>query len=88
MSDGPWRVQYARRAEKDIARLDPPVRKRVLTAAGQLAANPHGLHLRKLSGREGWRLRAGDWRVLLDIDENTRTIKVLRVLPRGRAYER
>jgi mRNA interferase RelE/StbE len=39
-------------------------------------------------GREGWRLRVGDWRVLLDIDENARTIKVLRVLPRGRAYER
>jgi mRNA-degrading endonuclease RelE of RelBE toxin-antitoxin system len=57
MSDGLWRVDFARRAEKDIARLDPPVGRRVLATVGEL-------------------------------DADARTIKVQRVLPRGRAYER
>ncbi|TML96179.1 MAG: hypothetical protein E6G10_27290, partial [Actinobacteria bacterium] len=32
------------------------------------------------------RLRVGDWRVLLRLDRDQRTVYVLRVLPRGRAY--
>ncbi|MCA1677782.1 MAG: hypothetical protein LC777_01945 [Actinobacteria bacterium] len=34
------------------------------------------------------RLRVGDWRVILELDESHRTIVVVRVLPRGRAYDR
>ena len=58
MSEDLWSVYYARRAEKDVARLDPPMRRRVLAAVGQLAADPHSGQLRKLTGQDGWRLRA------------------------------
>lgn len=34
------------------------------------------------------RLRVGDWRVIVALDASTRTIRVKRVLPRGRAYDR
>ena len=40
----------------------------------------------KLSGREEWRLRVGDWRVRLRLDRDQLAVVVLRVLPRGRAY--
>ncbi len=83
-----WSVEYARRAERDIARLDPPIRRRVLIAVSQLATDPHRGQLRKLTGQEGWRLRVGDWRVLVKLDDRTRAIRVHRVLPRGRAYDR
>ena len=33
-----------------------------------------------------WRLRAGDWRVRCRDDHPTRTLEVLRILPRGQAY--
>lgn len=35
-----------------------------------------------------WRLRVGGWRVRFSFDEERRVIVVLRVLPRGRAYDR
>jgi mRNA-degrading endonuclease RelE of RelBE toxin-antitoxin system len=35
-----------------------------------------------------WRLRVGDWRVRFAFDDQQRVIVVLRVLPRGRAYDR
>ncbi len=86
--EGRWIVRYAKRAEKDIARLDPPLRKRVLAALGNLAENPNDGSLRKLKGRPESRLRIGDWRVLLELDQAARTIVVKRVLPRGRVYDR
>ena len=87
--DGGWTLVYSRRAEKDVARLDPPVRRRVLNALGQFAGHPGSVSgLRRLSGRPESRLRVGDWRVILDVVAERREIYVLRVLPRGRAYDR
>lgn len=83
-----WILRYARHAEKDISRLDPPIRRRVLDAVGALSAEPEQGKVRKLSGRPEYRLRVGDWRVLVELYPQTRTIIVKRVLPRGRAYER
>jgi len=42
--------------------------------------------LRKLTAAPEWRLRVGDWRALLLLDEGERVITVTRMLPRGRAY--
>jgi mRNA-degrading endonuclease RelE of RelBE toxin-antitoxin system len=36
----PWTVEFERRAEKDLERLDPKVKRRVLSAIGQLAEDP------------------------------------------------
>ncbi len=84
-----WVLDYTRRAEKDIARLDPPVQKRVLAALGQLAADPdRATGVRKLTGRSESRIRVGDWRVIIETDREHREVIVHRVLPRGRAYDR
>ncbi len=88
-NDGAWTLRYSKRAEKDIARLDPPIRRRILNALGRLAEDPGSASgLRKLSGRSESRLRVGDWRAVLDIAAGRREIYVHRVLPRGRAYDR
>jgi mRNA interferase RelE/StbE len=83
-----WVLHYAGRAEKDVDRLDPPMRRRVLAALGKLAADPHAGQLRKLTGSPESKLRVGEWRVLVTLDEKTKTVQVVRVLPRGRAYDR
>jgi mRNA interferase RelE/StbE len=83
----PWRVELTRTAQRDLRRLDPPIRERVNSGLVALAQDPHGTTgLRRLTGRPETRLRVGDWRVLLTLDPEERTIVVLRVLPRGRAY--
>ncbi len=83
-----WSVQFARQADKDLDRLDPQVRQRVLTAIERLVPDPRGAPLRRLAGRPELRLRVGDWRVIVDFDLPSRTILIQRVLPRGRAYDR
>lgn len=87
MSDG-RSLRLARSAEKDLRRLDPPVRKRVLDGLDRLVAEDRSLDVRRLTGSERFRLRVGDWRVIFDYDSETETVLVQRILPRGRAYER
>ena len=88
MTAEPWAVEFERRAEKDLERLDPQVKQRVLSAIGRLAEDPRSADLRRLKGRAESRLRVGDWRVTVELDVAARAIVVQRVLPRGRAYER
>jgi mRNA-degrading endonuclease RelE of RelBE toxin-antitoxin system len=85
VTEAPWRVEFEQRAQKDLTRLDMPIR---VKATRKLAEDPHSGTLRKLTGRPESRLRVGDWRVLLTLDDKTKTIKVQRVLPRGRVYNR
>lgn len=42
-----------------------------------LAEDPHPRNSRKLQGREGWRIRVGDYRVIYDIDDTTREVLVV-----------
>jgi mRNA interferase RelE/StbE len=84
----PWLVEFERRAQKDLERLDPQVKQRVLSAIGRLADDPGSADLRRLTGGAQSRLRVGDWRVIIELDIISRTIIVERILPRGRAYDR
>lgn len=82
-------VFFARPAQKDIRRLDPVLRRRVREALELFATTGHGdvTRLRGIDPPE-YRLRVGDWRVRFVRHPVARRITVLRVLPRGRAYDR
>ncbi len=52
-----------------------------------LALDPFGApNVKKLLGRPGYRLRAGDWRVIYEVDESKILISILKIAPRGGAY--
>ena len=61
--------------------------QRAVAAVERLAATEQG-DVTRLQGVEPpeWRLRVGDWRVRFRYDYPRRTIEVLQVPPRGRAY--
>ena len=54
-----------------------------------IAADPYADHpnAKKLQGREGYRLRVGDWRVIYTIQNEKLIIIVLKVASRGEAYK-
>jgi mRNA interferase RelE/StbE len=88
VSEAPWSLRFATSAKRDLRRLDPPIRARVVAALEKLATDPQAGQLRKLTGRPESKLRVGEWRVLVMLDEQGKTVYVTRVLPRGRAYDR
>jgi mRNA interferase RelE/StbE len=53
-----------------------------------IAADPYADHpnAKKLQGREGYRLRVGDWRVIYTIQNEQLMIIVLKVASRGEVY--
>lgn len=76
-----------RPARKDLEDLAARDRRAVGLALGRLVDNPAAVDLAKLSGQGAeWRLRVGRLRVILELLNEDGRIRVLRVLPRGRAY--
>jgi len=54
-----------------------------------IAVDPYADHpnAKKLQGREGYRLRVGDWRVIYTIQNEQLLIIVLKVASRGKVYK-
>jgi len=89
VSDPHWRVEFTPSARKDLRRLDRPVQQRIVHALDRLAAGERlSGDIRRLAGSTEYRLRVGDWRVRFELDGDRLLITVVRVLPRGRAYDR
>ena len=83
-----WRLIWTEAARRDLARLDRQGAERVIRTAMRVAESGHGDLKRLRPPMEGHRLRAGDWRLLVAIDEAEGTMQVIRVRHRRDAYER
>ena len=82
------RVEWRRRALTDLAALEPQIRRRVLQSIARVAEGGNS-DLQKLHGRnDEWRLRVGDWRVILTFDHPNNAITIWQVRHRRDAYRR
>jgi mRNA interferase RelE/StbE len=89
VSEPYWRVVVDDRARKDLRRIDSPTRERILRAIARLAQGAELTgDVKRLQGSHEYRLRVGDWRVRFERNDQQLTVTVVRVLPRGRAYDR
>ena len=82
-----YRVLFERGAEKDFARLSPGIHDRVIAAIQALATNPRPPGCRKLAGsKNDWRIRVGDYRVIYEIADKIRSVRINRVRHRREVY--
>ncbi len=82
-----YQVLVERSAEKDLKRLSAEMRPRVATALRRLAENPRPVGSRKLAGaKHDWRIRVGDYRVIYEVAESIRVVRIYRVRHRREAY--
>jgi len=56
-------------AQKSLGRLPENIQTRIARAMLALAENPRPAGVVKLSGREAWRIRVGDYRVIYTVDD-------------------
>jgi mRNA interferase RelE/StbE len=84
-----YQVEYTRDAIKALKAMPRNVSLQIRGKIELLAADPFAANnnVRKLVGREGYRLRVGDWRVIYEIEGARLVIHVLAVAPRGGAYQ-
>ena len=78
-----YSVKYSKSAEKYLDAQSKSLQKRIIDAVDELPAGD----VRKLQGRQGYRLTIGGFRVLFDyIDKST--IDVITIAPRGDVYKK
>jgi mRNA interferase RelE/StbE len=82
-----YRVALKASAEKEFFRLPDPVSVRIFPRIKALATSPRPQGCKKLSGgRDEWRIRAGDYRVIYTLDDEEKTVKVTRIAHRREVY--
>ncbi len=82
-----YEVYTASSAERDLKKLPPDVFRRIVPEIKLLADNPRPSGARKIVGSEAdWRIRIGDYRVIYEIRDEIRIVRVMRVRHRRDAY--
>jgi mRNA interferase RelE/StbE len=78
------KVQFLPAATRDFGGLDQITQQRIVAALERFAATGHG-NVKKLKGRNDFRLRVGKWRVFFDL-EAADAVTVIGIDNRGQAY--
>jgi mRNA interferase RelE/StbE len=83
-----YSVVITSHAERELKRLDRSTKNRILPVALALADNPrpHGCLKVKAEARL-WRIRVGDWRIGYEINDETRSVKIVSIGHRREFYD-
>ncbi|HKI69221.1 MAG TPA: type II toxin-antitoxin system RelE/ParE family toxin [Verrucomicrobiae bacterium] len=81
-----YRVILTKSVQKELDRLPNDVARRILTRLAGLETNPRPADVKKLKGREAWRIRVGDYRVIYEIHDRMLQIVVITVGHRREVY--
>jgi mRNA interferase RelE/StbE len=81
-----YAVLILRRSQKELADLPKTDYEHVRDAVLALAENPRPAGCKKLVGREGWRIRSGNYRVIYEIDDALKKVTVLHIGHRRDVY--
>lgn len=80
-------VYLERSAERDIKRLSADDFRRLILHIQALAENPRPPGCRKITGsKSDWRIRIGEYRVIYEIDDRNKAVRVMRIRHRREAY--
>jgi mRNA interferase RelE/StbE len=82
-----YRVEVLPRALKALRKVHPQDRLRILGAIELLAEDPRPPASRQLRGRDGYRVRVGDYRVIYAIEDDVLVVVVVSLGHRRDVYD-
>lgn len=82
-----YKISFTRQSKKDLADLPKSEFKKIEVAIAKLADNPRPSKSKKLTGRDGWRIRVGDYRVIYLIEDNNLVVIVVEIGHRKEVYK-
>jgi mRNA interferase RelE/StbE len=85
-----WSLGFLPEAERDLAKLDREIRRRIIDKLDWLLENFENILPEVLTGefREFYKLRIGDWRVIYKINWSNNTIIVCYIDKRDKVYKK
>ncbi|MCC6603585.1 MAG: type II toxin-antitoxin system RelE/ParE family toxin [Anaerolineae bacterium] len=82
-----YKIKIKRSAERDLKRFPNALFLRINQHILALRDNPRPPGVRKLQGDlEGWRVRVGDYRIVYQVDDDAKTVTIVRVRHRRDVY--
>lgn len=82
-----FEVIWSDPAIRQLKKLDRSIARRIFDKVGELTENLHRF-IQKVVNSPYYRLRVGDYRIILDIQENVLRVLVLKVGHRESIYDR
>ncbi len=82
-----YEVFLERAAERDLKRISVRQFHRIISEIKSLSTEARPRGCRKISGSENdWRIRIGDYRVVYEIDDKEKVVRIMRVKHRRDVY--
>ena len=82
-----YRVVVQKRVVKALEKINDPDYSKIKTAMFALASNPRPHGYKKLKGRSGFRIRAGNYRIIYEIFDNILLVDVIQLGDRKDIYD-
>ena len=83
-----YEIEFSREALRALRRMPRNTAVTIRDKLVRLSRDPHAenRNVTKLTGREGYRLRVGGWRVIYRVESGRMVIVVIAIAPRGGVY--
>ena len=82
-----YEVIFSQKAKKQLFKLEKTVQERIISALERIRIRPEA-YIAKIVGDPGYKLRVGDYRVIMDIDKKKLLVLVIKVGHRRNIYEK
>jgi mRNA interferase RelE/StbE len=81
-----YEIVFSDKALNQLKKLEKNVQERIIAVLERIRVRPE-TYVTKLVGDPGYKLRVGDYRVIMDIDNKTIRILILKVGHRKNIYD-
>ncbi len=85
---GSYSLVIKKSAERELRTVPKPDLRRITERMRGLAQDPRPAGSEKLSGQDRYRVRQGDYRIVYAVDDETRTVQVVKVGHRREVYRK
>ena len=82
-----YEIKITRKAQKELAKIPEPYQTKIIDKIYSLKNDPY-YNSKKLVGRDGYRIRIGDYRIIYEIKNNELVILVIHIGHRKDVYEK
>ena len=79
-----YEIIFTDTSRRQFNKLEKSVKERIIAALERIRIRPE-VHVKKLVGDPGYRLRVGDYRVIFDVQNNL--IRILKIGHRKKIYK-
>jgi mRNA interferase RelE/StbE len=82
-----YSVVWKQQALDELRRVDRAVARRLMNKIAAFSPHPHHFAVR-LTSSPWFKVRAGDWRIIIAIDEHKRVVDIIAIGHRSVVYKR